>query len=75
MADTPKAELKPTEKITEAINDLHKALEENFEAGKNELQASLRKKKAHYNLLKAKERLSSLERELATEQDDNFKQR
>jgi len=65
----PKPELTPEQKIAQAVKDLNDALVENFEAGKNELVASLRKKTAHYNLLKAKERLSGLERELATEQD------
>jgi len=52
------------EQIDEAIADISKAMFENVKAGKAVVDAELKKRKAHYALQKAKERLNSLEQEL-----------
>lgn len=52
------------QKIEIAINDIKNALLENIDACRAEVSAKLRKEKARYVLLKAKERLTALEREL-----------
>ena len=59
-----KNELKPEEAIEEAINDVRKAIFENIEANRLLVDITKRKQNARYALLKAKERLSSLESEL-----------
>lgn len=60
----PKAEIATKLAIGLAIRDVHEALLENLEAGKKALEAVARKNKAHYTLLKAKERLHALEEEI-----------
>lgn len=52
------------EEIEKAIEEVKDAMLENLAASQDETKAALRKKAAHYTLLKAKERLSGLEREL-----------
>lgn len=52
------------EQIEESINEVRDAMMENIAASEAETAATLRKRTAHYTLLKAKERLSGLEREL-----------
>lgn len=51
-------------KIDTAVKELHEALIENINAGKAEIDAKVRKQKAHYNLLGAKQRLYDLEKEI-----------
>ena len=60
----PKQELTGEQAINQAIVDVHNALLENINASKAEVDAKDRKKKAHYTLLKAKERLLAVEREI-----------
>ena len=52
------------EQIDEAIADVRKAMVENVKAKKALVDAELKKRKAHYTLQKAKERLNSLEHDL-----------
>lgn len=59
-----KKELTIEDQIKEAISDVQKAMLDNVEAGKWAVDALKRKEKAHYTLLKAKERLYGLERSL-----------
>ena len=59
-----KEELTLEEKVLEGIKDVQEALMENIKASKAEMDIKIRKKKAHYTLLKAKERLRSIESEL-----------
>jgi hypothetical protein len=57
-----KTELSIEKQIEEAIKDVQEAMLANLKAGKVEVDAKLAKEKAHYQLLKAKERLTGLER-------------
>lgn len=52
--------------VEEAIKDVHEAMIENIKASRLEMDAQTRKKKAYYTLLKAKERLRSVEQEMMT---------
>jgi len=53
-----------SEAIEVAIEDIKKAMIENFEADQAETIAKDRKQKAHYNLQKANERLRNLQSDM-----------
>lgn len=57
-----KKELTLEEELIIAIDEVKIAMLENVRAGKIETDARVLKEQAHYKLLKAKERLASLER-------------
>lgn len=50
--------------IETAINDVKNAMIENMEAGRAEVQAKDRKRKAHYQLQKANERLRGIQSDM-----------
>lgn len=56
-----KQELSIEKQIEEAINDVHKALLASVKAKEREVEAAQERTRTHYELLKAKERLSNLE--------------
>jgi uncharacterized protein YqgV (UPF0045/DUF77 family) len=57
-------ELTAEEAIFQAIKEVEEAMLENIRASQLVLDVTKRKEKARYTLLKAKERLNSLERSL-----------
>ncbi len=59
-----KKELSPIEKIEEATERVKKAMVANIEASRMCDEASVLKNKTRYDLLKAKEMLVAIEREL-----------
>lgn len=59
-----KQELTTEEKIKVAIEDVREAMLENMRADKAEVQAKDRKRKAHYALQKANERLRGLQQDI-----------
>jgi hypothetical protein len=59
-----KPNLTTEQAIKQAVLDVQNAMLENLEAGRAEVQAKDRKVKAHYNLLRSKERLYAIEREM-----------
>lgn len=60
----PTVEQTIEEQITEAINDVQKYMIANIRAKEKVIESNNEKTKAHYDLLKAKERLAMLEQSL-----------
>jgi len=56
-------ELSLEKQIKIAVHDLSKAMQENVDASKTEVDAKIRKEKARYTLQKARERLDAVYRE------------
>lgn len=61
-----KKELTTKKAVEEALKDVREAMMENISASRAQVNAILRKRKARYALLKAKERLTNIEREFLT---------
>lgn len=53
------------DKLEQSISELHQAILADIKAKERILEVNREKTKTHYNLLKAKERLSAIEQELS----------
>lgn len=62
-----KPSLSKQEQINQGVEDIRNCLLEKIEAGNAVLKAGLREKRAYYNLMKAKERMYAIERDMTGE--------
>ena len=60
----PKQELTPKEKVSEALEQLHKAMNENIDASMEETRCKIRKQQAYHKVVEAKQYLTAVEKEL-----------